>query len=61
LSRRLRDIGKEELMAKKRRPNAADELERQEKIKKLVIIAMFSDDILMGQWTPLSRPKKGFP
>ncbi len=37
-------------MAKKRKPSAADELERQEKIKKLVIIAMFSDDILMERF-----------
>jgi hypothetical protein len=34
-------------MAKKKKPNPADELERQERIKKLTIIAMFSDDALM--------------
>jgi hypothetical protein len=34
-------------MGKKRRPSAAEELERRQKIKKLVIIAMFSDDVLM--------------
>ena len=34
-------------MAKKKKPSAAEELEWREKIKKLVIIAMFSDDLLM--------------
>ena len=34
-------------MAKKKSPAQLDELERREKIKKLVIIAMFSDDVLM--------------
>lgn len=34
-------------MAKKKRPSAAEELEWRQKIKKLVIIAMFSDDALM--------------
>ena len=47
MSRGLRDIEKEELMAKKKRPNAAEEFELREKIKKLVIIAMFSDNVLM--------------
>jgi Nucleotidyl transferase AbiEii toxin, Type IV TA system len=46
-SRGQRDIDKEEIMAKKTKPSAAEELERREKIKKLVIIAMFSDDALM--------------
>jgi predicted nucleotidyltransferase component of viral defense system len=36
-------------MAKKRKPSPAEELEQQEKIKKLVIIAMFSDDVLMDR------------
>ena len=35
------------LMANKKRPNPAEELARQERIKKLGIIAMFSDDVLM--------------
>jgi hypothetical protein len=34
-------------MAKKKKPSAAEELEQRQKIKKLVIIAMFSDDALM--------------
>lgn len=34
-------------MAKRKKPNPAEELDRREKIKKLVIIAMFSDDELM--------------
>src|SRR5262245_44596237 len=34
-------------MAKKKRPSAAEELEWRQKVKKLVIIAMFSDDVLM--------------
>jgi nucleotidyltransferase AbiEii toxin of type IV toxin-antitoxin system len=34
-------------MAKKKKMGPAEELERQEKIKKLVIIAIFSDDALM--------------
>jgi hypothetical protein len=42
-----RGIEKEKFMAKKKRPSAAEELEWREKIKKLVIIAMFSDDVLM--------------
>jgi hypothetical protein len=42
----LRNIEKEEFMAKKR-PSAAEEYEWRQKIKKLAIIAMFSDDVLM--------------
>jgi len=34
-------------MPKKKKSSPAEELERQERIKKLVIIAMFSDDVLM--------------
>src|SRR5436305_11747178 len=34
-------------MAKGKKPDAGEELLRREKIKKLVIIAMFSDDDLM--------------
>lgn len=45
--RGLRDIEKAIFMAKKKSPSAIEELERREKIKKLVIIAMFSDDVLM--------------
>ena len=37
-------------MAKKKRISQSEELERQEKIKKLVIIAMFSDDGLMERF-----------
>jgi hypothetical protein len=37
-------------MAKKKKSSPADELERREKIKKLVIIAMFSDDVLMERF-----------
>ena len=36
-------------MAKKKKPSPTEELERREKIKKLVIIAMFSDDVLMDR------------
>jgi predicted nucleotidyltransferase component of viral defense system len=37
-------------MAKKKRSSATEELERREKIKRLVIIAMFSDDVLMERF-----------
>jgi hypothetical protein len=43
------DIEKEEVMAKRKRPSATEELEWRQKIKKLVIIAMFSDDVLMDR------------
>lgn len=37
-------------MAKRRKNSATEELERRERIKKLVIIAMFSDDALMERF-----------
>ena len=37
-------------MAKKKKPSAAEEFDLREKIKKLVIIAMFSDDELMDRF-----------
>jgi hypothetical protein len=46
----LHDTKRKILMTKIKKSSPAEELERRERIKKLVIIAMFSDDVLMERF-----------